>query len=121
MSELKDKLILVVDDETRMITFMRMNLELEGARVISASNGRDALDQAREEMPDVVLLDNMPPAVLREAVRKRNAVAPHVELEASGGINLQTVRAVAVTGVERISSGALTHSALWWDVGLDWL
>ncbi len=81
----------------------------------------EQLDQVLPEGPDVVLLDNMPPAVLREAVRKRNAVAPHVELEASGGINLQTVRAVAVTGVERISSGALTHSALWWDVGLDWL
>jgi two-component system KDP operon response regulator KdpE len=63
MSELKDKLILVVDDENRMITFMRMNLELEGVRVISASNGREALDQAREEMPDVVLLDIMMPGM----------------------------------------------------------
>jgi nicotinate-nucleotide pyrophosphorylase (carboxylating) len=44
-----------------------------------------------------------------------------VELEASGGINLATVRAAAETGVERISVGNLTHSAPWWDVGLDWL
>src|ERR687889_597230 len=63
MSELKDKLILVVDDEHRMINFMRMNLELEGCRVISASNGREALDQAREEMPDVILLDIMMPGM----------------------------------------------------------
>jgi nicotinate-nucleotide pyrophosphorylase (carboxylating) len=81
----------------------------------------DQLDRVLPERPDVVLLDNMPPDVLREAVRRRDAVAPDVELEASGGINLQTVRAVAETGVERISCGALTHSALWWDVGLDWL
>ncbi|HEU5086952.1 MAG TPA: response regulator transcription factor, partial [Roseiflexaceae bacterium] len=63
MSELKDKLILVVDDEQRMVTFMRMNLELEGCRVISATNGREALDRAREEMPDVMLLDIMMPGM----------------------------------------------------------
>ncbi len=63
MSDLKDKLILVVDDEARMISFMRMNLELEGARVASASNGKEALDHAREDMPDVVLLDIMMPGM----------------------------------------------------------
>ncbi len=63
MSELKDKLILVVDDEVRMVNFMRMNLELEGARVSSATNGREALDRAREDMPDVVLLDIMMPGM----------------------------------------------------------
>jgi two-component system, OmpR family, KDP operon response regulator KdpE len=63
MSELKDKLILVVDDEARMVNFMRMNLELEGARVSSATNGREALDRAREDMPDVVLLDIMMPGM----------------------------------------------------------
>ncbi|MEM8534805.1 MAG: response regulator transcription factor [Chloroflexota bacterium] len=63
MSELKDKLILVVDDETRMINFMRMNLELEGCRVLSATNGRDAIDQVREELPDVILLDIMMPGM----------------------------------------------------------
>jgi two-component system KDP operon response regulator KdpE len=63
MSELKDKLILVVDDEARMVNFMRMNLELEGCRVITAPNGREALDKAREEMPDVALLDIMMPGM----------------------------------------------------------
>jgi two-component system KDP operon response regulator KdpE len=63
MSELKDKLILVVDDEPRLITFMRMNLELEGCRVISAPNGKEALQKTREELPDVVLLDVMMPGM----------------------------------------------------------
>src|SRR5205085_3911842 len=63
MSELKDKLILVVDDEPRLVNFMRMNLELEGCRVLSASNGREALDKAREQMPDVALLDIMMPGM----------------------------------------------------------
>lgn len=83
----------------------------------------DSLAQLAEVLPagpDVVLLDNMSPAQLREAVRLRDAQAPGVELEASGGITLETVRAVAETGVERISVGALTHSVRWFDVGLDW-
>lgn len=63
MSELKDKLILVVDDEPRMINFMRMNLELEGCRVITAANGKEALEKARAEMPDIVLLDIMMPGM----------------------------------------------------------
>ncbi|MFL5802643.1 MAG: response regulator transcription factor [Roseiflexaceae bacterium] len=61
MSELKDKLILIVDDEPHMINFMRMNLELEGCQVISASNGKEALEKARQKLPDVVLLDIMMP------------------------------------------------------------
>jgi nicotinate-nucleotide pyrophosphorylase (carboxylating) len=83
----------------------------------------DSLDQLRQvlpERPDIVLLDNMTPEMLREAVTIRNQGAPQTELEASGGINLQTIRAVAETGVERISCGALTHSAQCLDVALDW-
>ena len=83
----------------------------------------DGLEQLAEVLPvgpDIVLLDNMSADQLREAVRCRDAVAPEVELEASGGIDLTTVRAVAETGVERISVGALTHSTEWLDLGLDW-
>jgi nicotinate-nucleotide pyrophosphorylase (carboxylating) len=70
--------------------------------------------------PDIILLDNMSPAQLHRAVALRDASGVAVELEASGGINLSTIRAVAETGVERISSGALTHSAIGLDIGLDW-
>jgi nicotinate-nucleotide pyrophosphorylase (carboxylating) len=83
----------------------------------------DSLDQLRQVLPaqpDIVLLDNMTPDLLRQAVAIRNDLAPAIELEASGGVNLQTVRAIAETGVERISSGALTHSAPSLDMGLDW-
>jgi nicotinate-nucleotide pyrophosphorylase (carboxylating) len=83
----------------------------------------DALDQLREvlgELPDIVLLDNMPLDDLRAAVAIRDSVAPHVELEASGGVQLETVAQIARAGVDRISVGALTHSAAWFDVGLDW-
>ena len=71
----------------------------------------DTLDQLREAMtagPDAVLLDNMAPAMLREAVA---IVAGRAVTEASGGVSLETVAAIAETGVERISVGAITHSA----------
>jgi two-component system KDP operon response regulator KdpE len=55
------KLILVVDDEPRMRRFMRMNLDLEGYRVIEANNGMEAIDRVREDLPDLVLLDVMMP------------------------------------------------------------
>lgn len=83
----------------------------------------DTLEQLREVLPagpDVVLLDNMPPDVLREAVATRDANRPDVALEASGGLRLDTIRGIAETGVERISVGALTHQATSLDVGLDW-
>ncbi|NLE39931.1 MAG: nicotinate-nucleotide diphosphorylase [Pirellulaceae bacterium] len=84
----------------------------------------DTLDQLEAVLPvrpDLVLLDNMSPEQLREAVALRDRLAPEVELEASGGVNLTTVRAIAESGVERISVGALTHSAVWLDIGLDWV
>jgi nicotinate-nucleotide pyrophosphorylase (carboxylating) len=78
------------------------------------------LDQVLPAGPDLVLLDNMPPDQLREAVARRDAANPAVELEASGGVNLRTIRAIAESGVDRISVGALTHSAINFDFGLDW-
>lgn len=83
----------------------------------------DSLDQLRNALladPDIVLLDNMPVARLREAVEIRDRAGSKAELEASGGVHLDTIRAIAETGVERISVGALTHSAVALDVALDW-
>ena len=70
--------------------------------------------------PDIVLLDNMSTDQLNQCVELRDAENPTVLLEASGGVNLDTVAAIAKTGVERISIGALTHSATNFDIGLDW-
>lgn len=68
---------------------------------------------------DIVLLDNMPPAMLAEAVKRRDACRPKIELEASGGISEATIQAVATSGVDRISIGALTHSVQNLDLGFD--
>ncbi|WP_122465834.1 carboxylating nicotinate-nucleotide diphosphorylase [Brevundimonas lutea] len=76
----------------------------------------DQLEDALAEEPDVVMLDNFSLADLRRAV---DQAAGRAVLEASGGVTLQTVRAIAETGVDVISVGALTHSAPALDVGLD--
>lgn len=60
-SQRESKRILVVDDEPRMIGFIRMNLELEGHQVIEAHNGLEALEAVRTQLPDIVLLDIMMP------------------------------------------------------------
>ncbi|MBT7253892.1 MAG: carboxylating nicotinate-nucleotide diphosphorylase, partial [Planctomycetaceae bacterium] len=83
----------------------------------------DTLEQlqiALSHHPDIVLLDNMSNDQLRNAVALRSDVAPEVQLEASGGVTHETIRAIAETGVDRISVGALTHSAKSLDVALDW-
>ena len=79
-------------------------------------DGLDQLDEALAAGPDVVMLDNFTLPMLREAVAR---TAGRITLEASGGVNLETVRGIAQTGVDVISVGALTHSAPALDVGLD--
>jgi nicotinate-nucleotide pyrophosphorylase (carboxylating) len=81
----------------------------------------DTIDQLKEALttkPDWVLLDNMPPPVLRECVALCKGIC---KTEASGGINLGTIRAIAQTGVDAISVGALTHSAPSIDLALDFM
>ena len=74
------------------------------------------LEEALAAGADTILLDNMDPGLLRRAVAR---VAGRARLEASGGITLDTVRAVAETGVDAISIGALTHSVTALDVSLE--
>jgi len=79
-------------------------------------DGLDQLEEALKHGPDVVMLDNFSLDDLRTAVSLAKGRAV---LEASGGVNLGTVRAIAETGVDVISVGALTHSAAVLDIGLD--
>jgi nicotinate-nucleotide pyrophosphorylase (carboxylating) len=84
----------------------------------------DQFDEALGLAPDIILLDNMTPGELAEAVSRRDASCDEtawVFLEASGGITLANVRAVAETGVDRISIGAITHSAPALDIALDYV
>lgn len=92
-----------------------------GLRVEVEVDTLEQLEIALVAKADIVLLDNMSLDQLRAAVARRDVVAPGVLLEASGGVNLTTVRDIASTGVDRISVGALTHSAPALDIGLDYL
>ena len=77
----------------------------------------DQIEPALEAGADRLLLDNMPPAVLREAVA---LVAGRVPTEASGGVRLDTIRAIAESGVTYVSVGRITQSAPAVDIGLDY-
>jgi len=80
----------------------------------------DTLEQVAEAVTagaDIVLLDNMTPAILREAVA---IVAGRCKTEASGGVTLETIRAIAETGVNFVSVGRISQSAPAVDIGLDW-
>jgi nicotinate-nucleotide pyrophosphorylase (carboxylating) len=83
----------------------------------------DTLEQLREVLKldgvDVILLDNMDCPKMEQAVDLRNKAGRRVDLEASGGVTLETVRSIAQTGVERIAVGAVTHSATALDIGMD--
>lgn len=83
----------------------------------------DSLEQLQDALnatPGIVLLDNFTPDKLRDAIELRNKRSPETVLEASGGVNLETVGEIAATGVDRISIGALTHSAPALDLAFDW-
>ena len=68
---------------------------------------------------DIILLDNMSVDMMRRCVEQRDALRSTVQLEASGGVTLKTVRTIAETGVDRISVGALTHSVTAMDLSLE--
>ena len=89
--------------------FPKLKVEVEADTLEQVAKGADA-------GADIILLDNMAPDQLRKAV---GLVHGRCKTEASGGVNLRTARAIAETGVDYISVGALTHSAPAVDIGLD--
>jgi nicotinate-nucleotide pyrophosphorylase (carboxylating) len=89
--------------------FPRLKIEVEADTL-------EQVAQAADAGADIILLDNMPPAQLRQAVK---IIRGRAKTEASGGVNLKTVRAIAQAGVDFISVGAITHSARAVDIGLD--
>lgn len=78
MTELRDTLVLVVDDETRLANMLQMNLQAEGIRSVVASSGREALDALREEMPGIILLDVMMPGMDGYETLRRIRIASQV-------------------------------------------
>jgi nicotinate-nucleotide pyrophosphorylase (carboxylating) len=112
---IKDNHIAVAGGITAAVTRARQAI----GHLVKIEVECDTLDQVTEAASlniDVIMLDNMAPAELREAV---SLIDGRAITEASGGINADSVRAVAEAGVDYISSGAITHSAPSLDLGLD--
>ncbi len=74
--------------------------------------------EAMSAMCDIVMCDNMTPEQIQEVVAFRDANFPHILLEASGNISLETIESYAKTGVDAISSGSLIHQANWIDISM---
>lgn len=99
----------------------RIRAEHPGMVIEIEADSEGALGAALEAGPDVILLDNMTPEELAAAVKlvRKSARERTPQLEASGGVEIETVRAIAESGVDRISVGALTHSAPALDIAVE--
>ena len=117
----------MIKDNHREVCQPEISIQQSIARVRSGTRKKlivevDTLDQLAEALlakPDVILLDNMTPKKMTQAVAMRNRLSKKIQLEASGGISLRAVSAIARTGVDRISVGALTHSSRSMDFSME--
>ena len=113
---IKDNHLAAVDGDVALAVQRARDFVAPGIKIEVECDSPAQVRAGVEAGADIVLLDNMSPAQLQECVEIVNGRAL---TEASGGISLETVRAVARTGVDRISVGAITHSAVSLDIALD--
>lgn len=112
---IKDNHIAVAGDIATAVLAAKSH-DFGGIKIQAECDTLGQVQQALDAGADALLLDNMPPPVLRQAVA---LVQGRIPLEASGGVNLNTIRAIAETGVDFISVGAITQRAPAVDIGLD--
>jgi nicotinate-nucleotide pyrophosphorylase (carboxylating) len=113
---IKDNHLAALDGDVVKAIERARELAPKGVKIEIECDQLDQVARAADAGADIILLDNMSPALMTECVR---AVGGRAILEASGGVNLATVRTIAETGVDWISVGALTHSAPSLDLALD--
>jgi nicotinate-nucleotide pyrophosphorylase (carboxylating) len=113
---IKDTHLAAVDGDVKLAVTRARDVAPAGVRIEVECDTLDQVSAALKAKVDIIMLDNMSLHDMREAVQM---VGGRAVLEASGGVNLQTVRAIAETGVDWISVGALTHSPPALDLGLD--
>ncbi len=118
----------MIKDNHRLLAVGKMTL-IEAVEVIKKKHPHkivelevdhvDELKEALKSKAEIILLDNMTPAQIKNAIKLRHQSKSKVLLEASGGINLKNIKSYAATGVDRISVGALTHTIEALDISLD--
>ena len=113
---IKDNHLAALDGDIAKAIQRARDLAPHGVKIEIECDRVEQVERAADAGADIILLDNMPPATMAECVRVVNGRAI---LEASGGVTLASVRAIAESGVDWISVGALTHSAPSLDLGLD--
>ena len=113
---IKDNHLSALDNDIGLAVKRARDLVPEGIKVEVECDDLDQVKAAVAAKADIILLDNMPTGRMKEAV---DIIGGRAIVEASGGVTLMTVRAIAETGVDWISVGALTHSAKAMDLGLD--
>ncbi len=113
---IKDNHLAAVGGDVAEAVRRARSLAARGVQVEVECDRLEQVDAALGAGADIILLDNMPIAALEAAVRR---VAGRAKLEASGGVTLEGIAAIAATGVDYISVGALTHSAPAMDLALD--
>jgi nicotinate-nucleotide pyrophosphorylase (carboxylating) len=113
---IKDNHLAALDGDVSKAVTRARKLAPKGVKIEVECDSIDQVERAASAGADIIMLDNMAPAMMAECVRLVNGRAI---LEASGGVTLGTVRGIAETGVDWISVGALTHSAPSLDLALD--
>jgi len=114
---LKDTHLKTIDDLDAFMREVRMKIPFTSKVEIECEN-LETVKRAMHAGADIVMCDNMPIEEIREVVAYRNRTHPHILLEASGNVTLDTIAAIAETGVDAISSGAIIHQANWIDLSM---
>ena len=114
---LKDTHLRTIDDLGAFMKEIRRKIPFT-AKIEVECEDLAMAQRAMEAGAEIVMCDNMPPEEIRQVVAWRDAHAPHVLLEASGNVTLETIEEIAGTGVDAISSGSIIHQAVWPDLSM---
>ncbi|WP_292662263.1 carboxylating nicotinate-nucleotide diphosphorylase [Nitratifractor sp.] len=114
---LKDTHLRTLDDLERFMKEVRRKIPFT-AKIEIECEDLAMVERAMAVGADIVMCDNMPPETIRKAVEFRNARYPHILMEASGNVTLETIEAIAATGIDAISSGSVIHQATWPDLSM---
>jgi len=114
---LKDTHLKTIDDLDGFMQEVRQKIPFT-SKVEIECESLDMVKKAMKAGADIVMCDNMSIEETKEVVVYRNAHYPHILLEASGNVTLETIEAIATTGVDAISSGSIIHQANWIDLSM---
>ena len=114
---LKDTHLRTIDDLDGFMKEVRQKIPFTSKVEIECED-LEMVKHAMKTGADIVMCDNMNIEQIKEAVAYRNEHYPHILLEASGNVTIETIEAIAQTGVDAISSGSIIHQANWIDLSM---